>query len=440
MKNQTVMIWVEVLRLTASAIVVGAALFFLSGCTDECETSRRFTYQEPVFMSMTDVRSSFEFTQPRTISQPGRIYYKDGFLFINEPGEGIHVIDNRDPRAPDARGFIEIPGNFDLAISGNTLYADRHVDLLAIDISNVDAPVVVNSTTNAFQNTTSRWFGFNPNQGVIVDWVEQVDEQVNISDCENMGFIDFGGVQIDFVRMADGIAASQSLESFSVSANGTGTAGSIARFAISDDFLYSVDQWTMQVFDISTKNLPKRGSSVNLGWGIETIFPYQDHLFLGAVDGMHIYSIENPGSPNFVSSYQHITSCDPVVVSGDYAYVTLRSGSLCQGFTNQLDVININDKSNPWLEASFPMDNPHGLGIDGETLFIAEGEFGLKAFDASDIHAIGNNLIAHFDDIHAFDVIALDNLLMVIGNDGLSQYQYLGDRVELLSDIPIVSK
>ncbi len=419
--------------------LVGCSLA-LSSCTDECQTSRRYTYQEPVFMSVAEVRSTFDFAGPRVISQPGRIYFKDGFLFINEPGEGIHVIDNRDPRAPNTRGFIEIPGNFDLAISGNILYADRHMDLLTIDIADIDAPIIVNSTTNAFQNVITQQFGFDSSQGVIVDWVEKVDEQVSISDCEEVSFIDFGGIPVDFIRVADGVAASQSLEGFSVGSDGTGTAGSIARFAISDDHLYAVDQWSMQTFDISTKTLPKRGQTVNLGWGIETIFPYQDHLFLGAVNGMHIYSITDPGSPSFVSSYQHITSCDPVVVSGDYAYVTLRSGSFCQGFTDQLDVINITDKKTPWLEASFPMDNPHGLGIDGETLFIAEGEFGLKAFKASDIHTIGNNQIAHFTDIHAFDVIPLDNLLMVIGNDGLFQYQYFGDRVELLSDIPFVAK
>lgn len=427
---------------TFSLIVAGLAggLLVLASCTDECQTTRRFTYQEPVFMSVSELRSTFDFVEPRVISQPGRIYFKDGFLFINEPGEGIHVIDNRDPRAPNTRGFIEIPGNYDLAISGNILYADRHMDLLAIDISDVDAPIIVNSTTNAFQNLTTQWFGFDPSLGVIIDWEENVEEQVNVSDCENIGFLDFGGAQIDFVRMPNGIAASQSLEGFSVAADGTGVAGSIARFAITDDYLYAVDQWSMQVFDISTKSLPVRGQTVDLGWGIETIFPYEDHLFLGAVNGMHIYDISSRGNPSFVSTYQHITSCDPVVVSGDHAYVTLRSGSFCQGFTNQLDVINISNVSQPWLEASFPMDNPHGLGIDGETLFIAEGEYGLKVFNASDIQTIGSNLIAHFTDIHALDVIPLDNLLMVIGNDGLFQYQYLDNEVELLSDIPIVAK
>ena len=36
-----------------------------------------------------------------------------------------------------------------------------------------------------------------------------------------------------------------------------------------------------------------------------------------------------------------MTSCDPVVVQGDYAFVTLRGGTECQGFSNQLDIIDI---------------------------------------------------------------------------------------------------
>lgn len=57
-------------------------------------------------------------------------------MYINERFEGIHVIDNRDPSSPQNVAFLDIPGNIDLAVNGDALYADSYVDLVTIDISN----------------------------------------------------------------------------------------------------------------------------------------------------------------------------------------------------------------------------------------------------------------------------------------------------------------
>ena len=76
--------------------------------------------------------------EPQPINSVGKIYYKDGFMYVNEPGEGIHIIDNHNPSQPMPIKFLKIPGNFDLAIKGNTFYADSFVDLVALDISDVN--------------------------------------------------------------------------------------------------------------------------------------------------------------------------------------------------------------------------------------------------------------------------------------------------------------
>lgn len=44
----------------------------------------------------------------------------------------------RNPSDPINRAFVKIPGNIDLAVRGNILYADLGVDLVAIDIANPD--------------------------------------------------------------------------------------------------------------------------------------------------------------------------------------------------------------------------------------------------------------------------------------------------------------
>ena len=84
------------------------------------------------------------------------------------------------------------------------------------------------------------------------------------------------------------------------------------------------------------------------------------------------------------------------------------------------------------------MLNPHGLGIDNKTLFLCEGDFGLKVFNASDVTAIDQNLLTHFKDLKSYDVIPLGGTLMMVGADGLYQYDYKDPKnLKLLSIIPV---
>jgi hypothetical protein len=85
------------------------------------------------------------------------------------------------------------------------------------------------------------------------------------------------------------------------------------------------------------------------------------------------------------------------------------------------------------------MTNPHGLGIDNSTLFICDGDDGLKAFNASDINTIDKNLLAHYKDINAYDVIPFNNTLIMIGADGIFQYDYTNPKdIKLLSTIAVL--
>ena len=85
------------------------------------------------------------------------------------------------------------------------------------------------------------------------------------------------------------------------------------------------------------------------------------------------------------------------------------------------------------------MKNPHGLGKSGDLLYICDGNAGLKVYDASDAMKIGENLIYTYPDINAFDVIPLGTLLVMIGDDGLYQYDCSDIRnIRLLSRIAVV--
>lgn len=232
----------------------------------------------------------------------------------------------------------------------------------------------------------------------------------------------------------------EDMAAVTVPGNSTGVGGSMARFTISADYLYMLDGGNIHTANITNPAEPVKESSNYISWDIETIFPYEDKLFVGSRSGLHIFSLEDPANPLKVTTYEHVSSCDPVVVEGETAYVTLRSGTECEGFTNQLEVIDVGNWLSPTLIKIYPMYNPHGLGIDQSLLFICDGEAGLKIYNAEDSENIDQHLIKHYQDIHAYDVIPFNNVLMLIGEDGIFQYDYADPTdIRLLSHLQIES-
>ncbi len=64
------------------------------------------------------------------LKQTGKIYIYGNYIFLNEFDRGIHIFDNTQPASPKNIAFIPIPGNQDMAVTGNTLYADSYSDLV----------------------------------------------------------------------------------------------------------------------------------------------------------------------------------------------------------------------------------------------------------------------------------------------------------------------
>jgi hypothetical protein len=390
-------------------------------------------------MTTQEIREAFEFVKPVDLSSPGKIYLINSYLFINEVGQGIHIINNMDKRNPVNLGFINIPGNFDMAVKGNILYADSYIDLLAIDITDINDVHIVKRLEGVFDDHYYYEFINGDQEALIVDYEEVDTVWYDDPDCDAImpSFLRFEGVPFPGGMAMDQSAVLNS--AVTPGASNVGIGGSMARFAIVNDILYTVGSYNLGVFDISVTSDPSLESNVEIGWSIETIFPYGNNLFIGAQNGMYIYDISEPATPEFMSTFVHVTACDPVVVNDDYAFVTLRSGTACQGYTNQLDVIDIKNLHKPYLLRSYPMDNPHGLGIDGDALFICEGDFGLKIFNAADIDEIDKNMIKHYNDLNAYDVIPYNDNLFMIGMDGLYQYDYSSlDDIEYLSHLPIL--
>ena len=204
--------------------------------------------------------------------------------------------------------------------------------------------------------------------------------------------------------------------------SGDGATGSLSKFTLGGNHLYVLNSQSLVSYDISEKNNPKKSDEIYLGLGIETVMTRGNNLFIGTTTGMHIFDISVPSQPQKLSTYEHVYSCDPVALSGDYAYVTLRSGTGCFRGENRLDIVDISNLRNPTLKNSIIMTNPHGLGTDADDLFVTEGSSGLIRFDISD--KINPKLEYKITDIHAVDVIPNSGVLVVTGNLEVVQYQY----------------
>lgn len=218
----------------------------------------------------------------------------------------------------------------------------------------------------------------------------------------------------------------------------SGTGGSMATFTCVGDHLYVVDESFLQTFDISDSTKIERTSRILASWRtrVETIFPTDSLLFLGSTSGMYIYNLDDPSEPEFVYLYEHVTSCDPVVVQGKYAYVTLRTDNdswSCSNGVNQLEVVDLSRITNPRQIGAYPMLNPRGLGIDGSNLFVCDG-MDLVVMDASNPLLLKE--VKRFElDSTPYDVIAKNGVLTLSYSSGLKQYAYTTDTIYEISTI-----
>ncbi|MFI1771986.1 LVIVD repeat-containing protein [Thalassobellus citreus] len=395
-------------------LLLSLVLVLVSSCdNDDYELVQVAT---PQLMSKSDFRKSVEITPAKSIKEAGKIYAYKNYIFVNDLNKGIHVIDNSNPENPIAIKYINIPGNEDISVKDDYLYADSAIDLLVFDLSDINNISLVERLEDVFdvynynipiEAQETDFNNVNFETDIIVGWTLTTEKREKNDDM----VVD--SVVLDFAESA------------------TGTGGSLARFQIVDKYLYTVGSSYMTIFNIQNLSEPVLANTQYSGWNIETMFQADGYLYLGSTNGMYIYSLTNPSLPELISEFTHWEGCDPVVVDGDFAYLTLRGGNLCGQQESVLEVIDISDKTNPTLQKQYTLDNPYGLGIKGNTLFVCDGTSGLKLFDKEDPLNIA--MIKQFKNIQSKDVIPLEDTLLMIGNNTLYQFVYVENGVKQIS-------
>lgn len=227
---------------------------------------------------------------------------------------------------------------------------------------------------------------------------------------------------------------SDSDSGISQNSNETGQAGSLARFTTFNNYLYTVDNATLNVFSIADQANPVKINDIQIGFNIETLFNYKEYLYIGSQNGMFIYSVQNPEEPQFLSEVQHFTACDPVIANFTHAFVTLHADIGCGTTINVLEIYDVNDVENPVFISRRNLTKPIGLGLYGDYLIICDDE--VKIFDISDIE---NTTLVHSINRDAFDVIVNNDTLILIGANGLYQYSLNPNSIQNTEELSTIN-
>lgn len=135
---------------------------------------------KPLYVPLSEAKN-IKVMEPRMVENQGKIYIKDSYIYVGDIDRGVHIIDNSNPLKPQKIAFIQIYGNHDIAIKGNTMFADNLDDLIAIDISNLQDIIISKRIAGVYKLPNQKYpedvtYGtyfecVDPDKGIVVGWV-----------------------------------------------------------------------------------------------------------------------------------------------------------------------------------------------------------------------------------------------------------------------------
>lgn len=396
--------------LNNSILLICFSLLISSCIKDHC--SRKVRMYIPIYKTREAVLSHVKLLPAKAMTKPGKIFSYGNYLLINEIDKGIHIIDNSTPASPVKLGFLNIDGNLDLWVKNNLLYADCYDNLLVLNISDIHNIRLVESVNKVFPDRSYIGAVIDDTKGYIIGW-EQKDTTMTI-DCND---------QVNYTPLYYSKRVAYSMDLGISSSSGftppSGVAGSLTRFNATGDYLYCVGSFTLHTFNISQQK-PVKTSNLSITWDVETIYSFNNNLFIGTNSGVLIYSLSNPSSPSYLNKMEHVRTCDPVITDGQNAFVTLRGGAPCGGYSNQLDVLNVSNLQSVTLVKSYLLNSPYGLGMDLQYLYICDDGYGIRVYNRNDVSKMVEVSKITMD--HPRDIIVLDHSLLVISDTNFIQY------------------
>jgi hypothetical protein len=304
-------------------------------------------------------------------------------LFVSDRYTGVHVYDITDPAAPDPALTIPLAGNRGTAVKGDIVYANDYQRLLVIRIAGETYEVVkeIKPTyewddrgLGGYKGSVPRDNGF----GCV---------------CLNSGSVE------------------------PVATQSAGVGSSYATFAVIDDYLYYLDYTSIVTMDISKPSDPKEVSRTSVGWDIETIYPTDNLLFVGGTRGMYVFDLSDRTKPKEIGRVEHFRACDPVVVSGPVAYVTLRGGNTCGQSRDVLLCVDVENPARPVVIGEKELETPYGLVVRDPYLYVSTGHNGYKLLDVT--KPDNPDVVTSWTNWPTKDFIWSGDVLFILGFDDL---------------------
>lgn len=385
----------------------------------------------PVIKSKSEVRNSIAIMNAIPTNSDGKIYVYDDLLFYIAQNSGIHIFNNQNPATPQNISFIQLEGVHDISIKNDILFADNFMDLVVFDISNISDIQLVNVEEDMLE-----YYAIFPEDSMYY--------QSNIFPSNDDEFVaNYTTVTMERDEVENSLDIfwnSISIFEGGALANDAGvtigTGGSYAKFQILRNALYTIDAYKLNTFNIADYNSISLVSETWLGdWfggELETTYILKDYLFIGATNGMHIVGLQDEFNPVYTSSFTHATGCDPVVVEGNTAYITVRGGNSCGAIEDQVNVIDVSDITMPTEYSTYFLSSPYGLGIRDQVLYVCNDE-GINVFNAQNPNEI---VLVNTFEITSKDVIPLPSHLISVGENVIHQYNYADNfGLELISTL-----
>lgn len=280
---------------------------------------------------------------PTDITQAVNMSTYGDRLFVSDEAVGVHVYNVSDPASPAHMYTIPLHANHGNAVVGDVLYASDGYSIKAFHLGE-------ESYVQVAEIAAASWEPPNP----------------------------------PYYEPHDGFGCSCSDNTMSPrSAPAPSASSSYATFAVVGDYLYAVRDGQLAVINVSDPLKPFRAGVSHTDWEVETLQAAGGYLFMGGVRGMYIYSLDAPASPQLYGKLIHARACDPVVVEGTTAYVTLRSGAACGVTKDELLSVDISDPAAPALLCETDVPTPFGLATGPDRLFVSKGNNGFALYDVT---------------------------------------------------------
>ncbi|MDO6765096.1 hypothetical protein [Agarivorans sp. 1_MG-2023] len=246
--------------------------------------------------------------------------------------------------------------------------------------------------------------------------------------------------------------------------SGTGQVGSLAALVEFQGDLHAINM-SQSVSILRSEEFLSTDYVNRHSWGAETLHVYENsHVMVGHATGVDIYrSTGDLDYPvEFVARLSHLVAYDPVVAHDGVAYYTTRDGSNEITFRDGIFVENISDilayvppsqeeidegasseRPNSTSMAEYrELADPIGLTLREGTLYVCDAAEGLVSLaleiNPDDAAEFSHLLVKQeLNDVFSCnDVIATEQGLMLVGENGVYQLDVSDSGLSVVSHIP----